>query len=249
MRRSSSKVASAGAFVLVVLFFAGAGAGRAEVGRPQGARLTPALAALGAHAGPNQSLHVIVAGNGAVAALAGCGHVRHKLPFSTGVAGTVRASDLQLLAGQPEVSSVSIDSGVRFDATGSVSAASLSTLYPGRDSASNPWSAGMTGRGVGIAVIDSGVTPSPDFGTRLTQVRLDGESGSLDDTVGHGTMVAGVAAGYSPDGKFIGIAPGANVYAINIDPLRASIRVTSSLLSSGCSTTPTPTTSASSTSR
>jgi serine protease AprX len=30
-------------------------------------------------------------------------------------------------------------------------------------------------------------------------------------------MVAGVAAGSSPDGKFIGIAPGANIYAININ--------------------------------
>src|ERR1043166_7522923 len=217
MRRRSSKGAFAGALFLVVLVFAGAGAARAEVVGPEGARLTPALAALGAHTGPNQSLHVIVAGNGAAAALADCGHVRHKLPFSTGVAGTVRASHLQLLAGKPGVSSVSIDSRVRLDATGSVSAASLSTLYPGRDSASQPWSAGMTGRGVGIAVIDSGVTASPDFGTRLTQVRLDGQSGSLDDTVGHGTMVAGVAAGSSPDGKFIGIAPGANLYAININ--------------------------------
>jgi serine protease AprX len=217
MRRRSSKLASAGVLVLVLLVFAGAGAGRAEVVGHRGARLTPALAALAAHAGPNRSLHVIVAGPGAAAALADYGHVGHQLPFSTGVAGRVRAGDLQLLARQPGISSVSIDSQVRFDATGSVSAASLSTLYPGRDSASNPWSAGMTGRGVGIAVIDSGVTPSPDFGTRLTQVRLDGQVGSLDDTVGHGTMVAGVAAGYSPDGKFIGIAPGANVYAINID--------------------------------
>jgi len=217
MRRRSWKVASASVLALMLMIFAGAGAGRAEAGGPEGARLTPALAALAAHAGPNRLLHVIVAGNGAAAALADRGHVRHKLPFSMGVAGTVRPGELQLLAIQPEVSSVSLDSPVQLDATGSVSAASLSTLYPGRDSASNPWSAGMTGRGVGIAVIDSGATPSSDFGTRLTQVQLDGQSGSLDDAVGHGTMVAGVAAGYSPDGKFIGIAPGANVYAININ--------------------------------
>jgi serine protease AprX len=75
----------------------------------------------------------------------------------------------------------------------------------------------MTGQGVGIAVIDSGVTPSQDFGSRLVQVRLDGQTGSLDDTVGHGTLVAGVAAGYSPDERFIGIAPAATVYALNIN--------------------------------
>src|SRR5262249_32257419 len=152
----------------------------------------------------------IVAGNGGAAAVAEYGHVRHKLPFSSGVAGTVRARDLQQLAAKPGVSTVALDSPVRLESTGSVSAASLATLYPGRDSASNPWSAGATGQGVGIAVIDSGVTPSADFGTRLTQVRLDGQVGSLDDTVGHGTMVAGVAAGYSGDGKFIGIAPSAS---------------------------------------
>src|SRR5919204_1309789 len=106
---------------------------------------------------------------------------------------------------------------VRFATAGAVSTSALARLYPGRDAVSKPWNAGVTGQGIGIAVIDSGVTPSPDFGSRLTQVVLDGQSGSLDDTVGHGTMVAGVAAGYSPDGKFIGIAPGATVYAININ--------------------------------
>ena len=74
---------------------------------------------------------------------------------------------------------------------------------------------GFTGQGVGIAVIDSGVTPSAE--TRLIQVRLDGQDGSLDDSVGHRTIVAGVAAGSSPDGRFIGIAPGATVYALNIN--------------------------------
>ncbi len=33
---------------------------------------------------------------------------------------------------------------------------------------------------------------------------------------GHGTLVAGVAAGSSADGRFTGIAPKANIYAINV---------------------------------
>ena len=61
------------------------------------------------------------------------------------------------------------------------------------------------------------MTPSADFGSRLVQVRLDGQEGSLDDTVGHGTLVAGIAAGASADRRFIGIAPGATIYAININ--------------------------------
>jgi serine protease AprX len=104
------------------------------------------------------------------------------------------------------------------DVTGAVSTSSLATIYPGRDAVSKPWTNGFTGRGVGIAVIDSGVTASPDFGSRLTQVVLDGQDpSSLDDTIGHGTMVAGVAAGQSADGKYIGVAPGANIFAINVN--------------------------------
>jgi serine protease AprX len=218
MRRRSRRVSLAGVLALMLLAFAAADVGRAEAGNQGGgARLTPGLAAAAGHAWPNELLHVIVAGDGAAAAVADYGHVRHELPFSSGVAGTVRSGELQLLAAQPGVASVALDSPVKLQSTGSVSAASLATIYPGRDSAANPWSAGATGQGVGIAVIDSGVTPSADFGTRLTQVRLDGQAGSLDDTVGHGTMVAGIAAGYSQSEKFIGIAPGATIYAININ--------------------------------
>jgi serine protease AprX len=193
-------------------------AGQMAVASPVSGKIAPSVVALAAGLGPNDPVRVIVQGPDAGAAVGAVhGHVGRPLDLVGGVAATVPAGALQRLVLNPNVSFVAADAPVQFDATGSVSAASLATLFPGRDSASNPWSAGATGQGVGIAVIDSGVTPSPDFGSRLTQVALDGQSGSLDDTVGHGTMVAGVAAGDSPDGKFIGIAPGANVFALNIN--------------------------------
>jgi serine protease AprX len=180
------------------------------------AKLSPALIGAAAHSAPSSLVRVIVQGHGAAAAAAAL-HAKatRRLGFG-GVTAYVRAGSVARLGARPGVSSVTLDAPVSFTATGAVSAASLATIYPGRDSASNPWSAGATGQGIGIAVIDSGVTPSADFGPRLVQVALDGQTGSVDDTVGHGTMVAGVAAGYSPDGKFIGIAPGATVYAINV---------------------------------
>jgi serine protease AprX len=215
MRCGVWRFGSVGALALALSVAAAIGAGSAGAGGP-GAPITPALAEIAAHVPANAELHVVVMGGGAAAAAAAHGRVEKRLGFIGGVAARVRAGELRHLASQPGVTYVAPDAPVQLTATGSVSAASLATIYPGRDSASNPWSAGATGQGVGIAVIDSGVTPSPDFGSRLTQVALDGQSGSLDDTVGHGTMVAGVAAGQSRDGKFIGIAPGANVYAINI---------------------------------
>jgi len=179
--------------------------------------LSSSLAALAAASRPSDELRVIVQGADPRGAARTHGRPIKNIDLVGGVAAFVRAGDIQRLAHDPRTSFVALDSPVRLTATGSVSTASLATIYPGRDSASNPWSAGATGEGVGIAIIDSGVTPSPDFGTRLVQVALDGQNGSLDDTVGHGTMVAGVAAGYSPDGKFIGLAPRANVYALNIN--------------------------------
>jgi serine protease AprX len=164
-------------------------------------KIAPALAAVAAHAQPNDPLRVIVEGDGAGPAVSAHGVVRKALGFVGGVAATVRAGELERLATQPGVSLVAPDAPITLAATGAVSTSSLATVYPGRDAVSKPWTAGVTGRGVGIAVIDSGVTPSDAFGSRLVQVALDGQTGSLDDTVGHGTMVAGVAAGNSSDGN------------------------------------------------
>jgi serine protease AprX len=212
MRRivfAAALVAAACGFSVVAAASNGAGVS----GHP---KVAPGLRALVASAAPDAQLRVIVQGADSPAAAAATGRVGKKLGLVGGVAATVRAADVARLANDPRVSFVAPDVPVAFAATGAVSTGSLATLYPQRDAVSKPWGAGVTGRGVGIAVIDSGVTPSADFGTRLVQVALDGQSAPLDDTVGHGTMVAGVAAGYGPDGKFIGIAPGATVYALNI---------------------------------
>ena len=193
-----------------------AGASPASSGSAMHDRVAAALTRLAARSEPDHRLHVIVEGEGAVSAASAYGRIERRLPDGA-VAATVTAARLDRLSRQPGVSLVAPNARVAFDAVGTVSAANLATIYPGRDSASNPWNAGVTGAGVGIAVIDSGVTPSVDFGSRLVQVRLDGQTGSLDDTLGHGTLVAGIAAGRSPDGHFIGIAPAATIYALNIE--------------------------------
>ncbi len=216
MRRRSRMLALlATFFVALVAAFLGSSAPAGHAANVP--KVASSLAAVAGASRPDDELRVIVQGDNARPAAAANGRVIRGLGFVGGVAAYVRAGSLHRLANDPRVSFVALDSPVALSANGSVSAASLATIYPGRDSAPNPWSAGATGQGIGIAVIDSGVTPSPDFGSRLVQVALDGQSGSLHDTVGHGTMVAGVAAGYSPDGKFIGIAPAANVYALNIN--------------------------------
>ena len=72
---------------------------------------------------------------------------------------------------------------------------------------------GITGHGVGIAVIDSGVTAPAAFGDRLVigpDLTADGGTDAHGvDRTGHGTHLAGLAAG-----ACTGVAPGAHVVSI-----------------------------------
>jgi serine protease AprX len=141
--------------------------------------------------------------------------VDRQLPLIGGVSGTVGAKDLPGLRRAPGVRLVSVDRAL-VSTSSTKPSSSLATLYPSVDGAPDAWSQGYTGAGIGVAVVDSGAVPHPDFGSRLVQVRLGGQNGSIDDTYGHGTFVAGVAGGSSADGRYVGIAKDASLYAVNV---------------------------------
>lgn len=78
--------------------------------------------------------------------------------------------------------------------------------------------AGLTGEGVTVAVVDTGVAPHPALGDRLL-AGIDLSGGSPDgrrDLDGHGTMMAGIIAASGDDGVMIGIAPGARIVPIRV---------------------------------
>src|SRR5207244_6691116 len=103
------------------------------------------------------------------------------------------ASKLGKLGLQYGVTRVVVDSPVH--STGLISPTSLVTLFPVTSGATAAWQQNLTGQGVGVAVIDSGVTPNAsDLGTRVTQVKLPSQNGgsNLMDAVGHGPFVADV---------------------------------------------------------
>ena len=88
------------------------------------------------------------------------------------------------------------------------------------------WGAGYNGSGIGVAVIDSGITPWHDdlSDSALAAQRVDafvdfvnGHAVPYDD-YGHGTHVAGIIAGngYDSGGRRSGIAPGVRLIALKV---------------------------------
>ncbi|WP_020574281.1 S8 family serine peptidase [Actinopolymorpha alba] len=76
------------------------------------------------------------------------------------------------------------------------------------------WQRGFDGRGVTVAVLDTGIdTTHPDFGDRVTATRDFSGKGSVVDGAGHGTHVASILAGSgaASEGRYRGVAPGARL--------------------------------------
>ncbi|WP_345575358.1 S8 family peptidase [Streptomyces prasinosporus] len=76
------------------------------------------------------------------------------------------------------------------------------------------WAAGYDGKGVKIAVLDTGVDAThPDLKGQVTASKNFTTAPDAGDKVGHGTHVASIAAGTGAQskGKYKGVAPGATV--------------------------------------
>jgi serine protease AprX len=90
--------------------------------------------------------------------------------------------------------------------------------------ATSLWSRGITGAGVGVALIDSGVAPVQGL-TGVGKV-VNGPDLSFEsqhpaieylDSYGHGTHMAGIIAGSDgPGGTFDGVAPGARLVSLKV---------------------------------
>jgi subtilisin family serine protease len=94
-----------------------------------------------------------------------------------------------------------------------VRSADLNTSV-GQIGAPKAWQAGYDGKGVRIAVLDTGVDEThPDLKGKVAQARNFSDAPDTKDRSGHGTHVAGTAAGTGArsGGTYKGVAPGAEI--------------------------------------
>lgn len=146
------------------------------------------------------------------------GAVLGHIPLVGAVVADVPVGAVDDLGRAPGVTAVVEDSAVELHG------APHDSEYPADDDgprtlgADKVWQAGHDGSGVGIAVVDTGVSEVADLAGRVVQgVDLTPEQDHVDH-YGHGTLVAAAAAGdgASSGGQYTGTAPGAHVVPVKI---------------------------------
>jgi len=153
------------------------------------------------------------------------GKPKHVLGIVGGASATLSGKALLDLSNSSAVDYVFAD--VKFTAQWDPVADAANATSPGLLSINAPqaWTQyNVTGRGIGVAVVDSGVAAHPDLGDRIvaaidfTQAAPTVSASPLGDPGGHGTHVAGLVAGdgTSSGGAITGVAPGANIIDVRV---------------------------------
>src|SRR5246127_949246 len=148
------------------------------------------------------------------------GTVLSDLPLVNGLVAVLDGNGIVNLSNQSNVVYISLDRPL---------APTLSNAAPAVN-AFAAWQSGYTGAGIGVAVVDSGVSSHPDLNggswgsSRVVwNQSFVPSNASASDQFGHGTHVAGLIAGNGSSSKgtkysktFEGIAPQANIINLRV---------------------------------
>jgi serine protease AprX len=203
------------------------------------AGLSPRLAHLSATS-PRRQVDVIIQLRPRVGAAEGRALVRSlggrpglDLHIINGLSAHMSAGAARVLAARPQVYTVTLNAALQSTWWhGAPTPSELSTTYDQSVHATGMWRH-STGRGVGVAVIDTGVSGDlPDFQASrwdstsrvVASAVIDPSATTANDTYGHGTAVAGLIAGnshYRTGGdplqdQYAGSAPNANLISIKV---------------------------------
>lgn len=186
------------------------------------------------------------------------GRVTRPLPIINGCSALIPQAAIPALEAAPGVASVTLDSRLTLSSSSvvnlDISATKIASQKPsqkpdgspgwrsGSDFATLPevtkligaqnlWASGLTGKNVGIALIDSGVVPVAGLKTQVTNgpdLSFESQAPGLRylDTFGHGTHLAGIIAGNDGGSSlkqdpasqqvFKGVAPGAKIISLKV---------------------------------
>lgn len=124
------------------------------------------------------------------------------------VAGEVPKAAIPLLENDKDVLAVEVDQRVKVN--GQVKGWGVDAV-----NAPAAWESQYTGKGISIAVLDTGIAPHKDLLVTGGISVLPYTKSYYDDN-GHGTHVAGIIGAENNDNGIIGIAPEADLYAVKV---------------------------------
>jgi len=174
-----------------------------------------------ASASPSETVIVTSAGllSPVMAVLEAGGAILDQLPIIDGVEASIPSILEPVLAALPGIT-VTPDISVSVQSTPvSTGPHTPSDVFLQQTGAARLASAGDTGQGVTVAVLDTGIDNLPDFAGRLIGgVDLTSANNPFQDSYGHGTFIAGLIAGdgASSNGQYSGEAPGAKLVSIKV---------------------------------
>ena len=167
-------------------------------------------------AGTKEQLSVIVYSQNTCDHIRECiqksgGRIKYELPLIHAIAATIPAASVDTIAQHHMVQYINDDSKV-------FKCMDLARLAADGDLVHE---AGYSGRGVGIAVLDTGVYPHQDLIRPTNRIIgfkdfINNRTQPYDDD-GHGTHVAGIAAGSGfTNERYKGVAPEANIIGVKV---------------------------------
>jgi subtilisin family serine protease len=221
-----------------LLFGAGAAASAQAqaAAAPKGARLGPHLAALARRKPGLKATFIfqfkpsVTEAQARLLITTHAGRVKSDLPIIHGLAVRMSLKAAARLQGNYAIREIDLNGRVKSQDS-SVDTTKLQSYYELAAHADHSWTDGLTGAGIGVAVIDSGVAGDlPDFATSPTDPTsrvvesavVNPGATEPGDPYGHGTHVAGIIAGNGWNlpssnplqGDYVGVAPQANLISI-----------------------------------
>ena len=205
------------------------------------------LVALPAAQAPSSGMSAVII-RGEAPAVAGLEHsvvraggsVVRELRIIDGFSALVPAARLASVRALPGVISVTENAPLRFHSDYNPNSDPYSMANTATDvGAASAWSQGITGAGIDVAVVDSGVAPVQGLGgdgkvVNGPDLSIDSQTPSVQylDGFGHGTFMAGLIAGKDPGAdpnhpgtSYLGIAPDARIVNVKVGSANGAVDV------------------------
>jgi serine protease AprX len=140
------------------------------------------------------------------------GHIKYKLPMIDAYVVEIEEAKLEVIKSLDGLISVEMDTHI------------TAQMNRVNEIIESSWAheRNITGKGVGVAIVDTGISLHKDFAGEENRVIafkdfINKLPDPYDDN-GHGTHVSGIVGGngYSSKGRYVGVAPGCNLIGVKV---------------------------------